>query len=117
MLCIVLLYCRAADYPIYERTIIVPDPLRHGASSALMLIEIFLVRIPVVTYHAQLPLLWCSGCFLLMWIWNVATKLVLYKVLMIDDPLSIVFFLAFLVLLMGTFAGMYGLAWMRERYR
>jgi hypothetical protein len=97
-----LCYCRFADYMPGE-ALRFDNPIKHGASSLLLLLDVALSRVPLVSYHLQVVIAYGSVYLVFLWSYYGGTGTWVYRALDWTKFMAVPYYFALPVLLMLGF--------------
>jgi len=100
-----------------ENKMLLEYPVKHGVSALLLLVEVFVSRVPLVSYHVQVPVLYGTVYLIFMWLYETGTQKWIYKALNWESAISIAFYIALPLLLILSYIIMFMVAGFRELIR
>ena len=94
---------------------IVDNLIRHGGACLLLIIELFISRVPIFSYTFHSIALYTSVYAIFLWTYGYKTGNWVYAPLNFYRPLSPLYYMGLVVLFLTSFAICFGLAVLRER--
>jgi hypothetical protein len=82
------------------------NPIKHGASSLLLLLDVALSRVPLVSYHLQVVIAYGSTYLVFLWSYYGGTGTWVYRALDWTKFMAVPYYFALPVLLILGFTAM-----------
>ncbi|KAF8057906.1 DEGP5 [Scenedesmus sp. PABB004] len=92
----------------------VDNPLKHGGSAGLLLLDFAISGTPLISYHIQVVIAYGSAYLVFLWAHAALTGAWVYRALDWARPSAPVFYAALPLLLVLAFAAMFLVGWLRS---
>lgn len=89
---------------------------RHGINVVILLVELVLSRIPIVSYHLQVPFAFATVYAVFMWIYRGASGDWVYEAMDWSKTSSIFYYIVLPILIVLAFYLLYLVAYLREKF-
>ncbi|GMH40961.1 hypothetical protein BSKO_08865 [Bryopsis sp. KO-2023] len=99
-----------------EGTLHLDNVFRHGVNVVVMLGELIISRLPIVSYHLQIPIAFTSVYAVFFWVYRGASGVWVYEALNWSKTSSILYYTVLPILITLSFYLLYLVAHLRERF-